>query len=766
MAVRRRSEQPSLPRVAVVLPTLPAARGPLEIKSRQKRFKDMSKQEQQETRLAIFKFKQEHSAGDYNVCDTFDDGPNEPAGILVLTVPRKRKPPLRRDLFSHQVLATNHFLGMGRDAPWDDRRVSMLLLHEVGAGKTITAILALAGVHKLNSDPVKKKTLIVVPKSMLETWEEELRAWTTLGGSILTAAVQTELTDAAISEAQVIITTPYVLVAAAKTMFYLKPAKGEDRGKPFWERLTVGVSPTDTKRLEDLNGKQPPIHPIFKEVFKNEQEPNKPPSFAMTIVDEVHTCNNPSTWKGSILSYFTQRSVYKLGLTGTPVTSKVSQLADLGHILDVRPDIFQQPDHFMGKDKNDKTINQEAFQEFHDRFVDRVDETFLDLPQKIKFELHYDPFIGLRPDGTINEAAIAGHNAKLAAAMTIMRSHDPNAAETEKKEEATEEIRDDVESMPKAPERKKWSNDQTEVFAAMVALGNYEFSPVLGLHGAAEFKKDKTLLDLAVKEASQVMHLILRVIEDRQRHGHDRIAVFCESTTQLQILERYLEDKEVGERFLFHGQLTASKRNRMVKDFLKCVKGVLLFSSAGGVGITLCPGCEVLLSVGSLPWNATTIKQADGRVFRIKQDKEVEIVQFVARRSITASKLRLHDDKDKRLGEATANLDFSNFADGDVWRWTKNVLDAVGPINSCGNYPVLPDVATSLRKYRKIAEAWEKRSQVPRAASDPPLPPKPTAPTNVPKPSLLPSQMPLPVVSWPLDLVANETLPLEAVAST
>lgn len=764
MAAPRRSEQ-TLPRVAVVLPSQPAPRAPLEARSRQKRFKDMTEQEQQETRRAIFKFKQEHSAGDYDLCNTFDDGPSGPAGILVLAVPRKRKPPLRRDLFPHQVLAANHFLKMQRDVPWDERKASMLALHEVGAGKTITAILALAGVHKLNSDPLQKKTLIVVPKSMLEIWEEELRAWTTLGGSILTAAVQTELTDEAIAEAEVIITTPYVLVAAAKTFMYLKEAKGENRGKKVYERLVKGVSPTNTKRLEELNGKEPPIHPIFKEVFKNERVPNKPPAFALTIVDEIHLCNNPNTWKGAILSYFTKRSVYKLGLTGTPVTSKVAQLADLGQILDVKPDFFQEPGHYMGQENNDKTVNQDAFHEFHDRFVDRVDASFLNLPQVTMLELPYDPFIGLKPDGTINEAAIEAHNKKLEAAMVIMRSHDSKAPETVKKEESTDEVRDDVESMPKAPERKKWGNDQTEVFAAMVALSNFEFNQVLGLYGAAAFKKDKRLLDLAVDAASQVMILILRVIEDRQRHGHHRIAVFCESTTQLQILERYLEDKDVGERFLFHGQLTARHRNRMVKDFLKCAKGVLLFSSAGGVGITLCPGCEVLLCVGSLPWNATTVKQAVGRVVRIKQDKEVEIIQFVANRSITASKLRLHEDKDKRLGEATTNLDFSNFADGDVWRWTKNVLDAVGPINSCGNYPVAPDVAVTLRQYRARMDAWEEKSRKPRAPSDPPLPPKPAAPANVPQPSVLPGRMPLPVVAWPLDLVANERLPPEAPSS-
>ena len=101
-----------------------------------------------------------------------------------------------------------------------------------------------------------------------------------------------------------------------------------------------------------------------------------------------------------------------------------------------------------------------------------------------------------------------------------------------------------------------------------------------------------------------------------------------------------------------------------------------------------------------------------------------------------------------------------------MWRWTKNVLDAVGPINSCGNYPVASDVAANLRNHRFRAEAWEARSRAPRAPSDPPLPPKPAAPANVPQPSLLPSRMPLPVVAWPLDLVANESLPPEAAVST
>ena len=55
----------------------------------------------------------------------------------------------------------------------------------------------------------------------------------------------------------------------------------------------------------------------------------------------------------------------------------------------------------------------------------------------------------------------------------------------------------------------------------------------------------------------------------------------------------------------------------------------MLLSAAGAIGTTLCPGCEVLLCVGSVPWNSTTLDQAHGRIWRIGQTRPVEIVQFV-----------------------------------------------------------------------------------------------------------------------------------------
>ena len=295
---------------------------------------------------------------------------------------------------------------------------------------------------------------------------------------------------------------------------------------------------------------------------------------------------------------------------------------------------------------------------------------------------------------------------------------------------------------------KKWDKGQALVFKAMVALGNYEFSYVLGMKGATQLTEDKngTILKNAVANPSQAMQLIERVIRDRQAANHHRIAVFCQSVAQLKILHVYLYAKDMGELFLYDSSLSAKQRNEMVKAFLKCDKGVLLFSGAGGIGITLCPGCEVLLSVGSLPWNATDIDQAFGRVYRIGQDQPVEIIKIVARRSISAAKLKLHDDKRDRLQRAVEDEDYSHFADEDrTWRWSANMLQSCELLDRVGNYQVLPEQLGALRAHIErlkvdsahVADPYDAASVLaPALADDAWLPP----------------------VTYPLHLMADEVM--------
>lgn len=650
---------------------------------KQKRFSAMSAEAQAQAREAVRKFSR-------RVCSV---NSQSGAGILKLRAADGK----RRTLYVHQVICTQRLLRKQPEVQWAERKASMLAFHEVGSGKTIMAILTLAAVRVANPYRNETKTLIVCPLSVLEMWYETVQAWTTLGDRVLMASKQVQLTEAAIEHAEVIITTPDVLMQAFKTFAYMSE-EPEDAGKPKMQRFKHGVAPSNLKRLEELAGELPPVHPMFKLLA------SKPSRIALVEIDEAQTVCNPNTIKGHVVGMFTKEATYKLGLTGTPVTSKPSQLADLARTLDVEEKHMHKKTFFVAeKGSGERSLRKESVKEFHKHVVDRVGIEFLDLPPRVVHLVKYDPFVGLLPDGTTDAEAVQNHNDALTIAQRLAGMLEASGRALEANED-------------------KWGEEQRRAFSAIVKLGHMEFSSELGKHGAKAFENDPSLYEKAASVPSQVMRLILRLVRSRQELGHARIVVFCESTTQLRILRLFLADKGVGMLYLFDGKLKANDRHAMVKDFLECDGGVMLLSSAGSLGITLCPGCEVLISAGSLPWNATTVDQAFGRIYRIGQNKPVEIIQLAAERSVTLTKLGLHNDKRDRLAKAAADEDFSNFVEGDnKWRMTMDILRSCVPLDARGNYQIAPEDVYKLRAYKRLIEQCDANG-VPRPAPPPDLP--------------------------------------------
>ena len=674
---------------------------------KQVRFSDLSDDDKRCARHAVARFTKKMCA----------ERSGESHGILKMRDARGQ----RRKLFTHQVIAAQRLIGRCRpDEAWSSRKASQICIHDVGSGKTITAILALAYIRKLNPHRNETKTLIVVPLSVLDVWCETVQSWTTLGDLVLRASQQAALTDEAIARAAVIITTPDVLVAAFLSFVYKSDAP-EDAHKPKMQRFRHGVAPSDDKRRAELAGRLPPVHPLYKLLV------HASPQICLTIVDELHEVCNPTTYAGHVVGMFTAVSTYKLGLTGTPVTSKPGQLGHLAKTLDAMGGPV--PRRFVRTKDGEHTLDKAAVRAFHRELVDRVDASFLDLPAKRQLLIEYDPFVGLRTDGTADAEAIEQHNSVLASAQQLVQGVAAPAV------------------TPAFPSQ--WGEEQRAAFSAIIALGNFEFSSVLGTRGAEAFKAEPELYDAAAEAPSQAMRLIWRVVRSRQQAGHRRVAVFSESTTQLKILRRYLQGtRAVGEVFLFDGTRSAKQRGAMVKEFLACHEGVLLLSSAGK-GITLCPGCEVLLSVGSLPWNAATVDQAFGRVHRIGQNRPVEIIQFAARRSVTFAKLRLHDDKRLRLAKAAADEDFSHFVNGESrWRQTQRILSACVPLDARGNYQVSREQVAKLRAYQRVVEACDANGMA-----------RPAPPPDLPQPPLLADRVVLPDVSFAqsefVDVVAD-----------
>ena len=433
--------------------------------------------------------------------------------------------------------------------------------------------------------------------------------------------------------------------------------------------------------MEELGGMDPPLHPLFEHLRR---EGGAPP-FLLTIIDEIHDGYRPTTERGFVINQFTMRSTYKLGLTGTPVSAKPDEFQYIAFALDAHPTGVAGPAVlFCGASLKAgpaaAAANVEAINKFHRLLVDRVDASFLDLPERNASCTGSTTrsWASTPADGTTDAKVIAHHNALVEAAQRSAKQLSSDLRQT------------------KEHDWQRWGETQQAAFKAITAMGQFEFCPLLGMLGAEKFeqsekeKQNPNLYQQAAAAPSQAMQLIVRLIQSRQAACHPRIAVFCESVTELEILKAYLvslrgQGADVGQLFLFKG--SATQREKMRIDFLACPKGVMLLSKLGSVGITLCPGCEVMLSIGSLPWNATTIDQAFGRIYRRGQTKRVETIQLVARNSVTAVKLLLHEDKRERLARALANRDWSKFSEGDTkWRKTERIIGQCRLLNNKGNY--------------------------------------------------------------------------------
>jgi len=617
-----------------------------------------------------------------------------------------------RRLHLHQVVAAQRLLLKHRETPWEQRKSALLAIHDLGLGKTITAVLAIAKVLNKCPDPDAAKVVVLCPLAVLSAWDDALRTWTTLGDRVLVGHRQAQLTEAAIEAAQVVLTTPDVLMAAFKTFVY-QGASEEDRKKPKMQRFHHGVAPSDATRREQLQGALPPIHPMFALLTR------RAPALALTVVDELHRCCNPTTITGHVVAMFCADSVYTLGLTGTPVTSQPKQMAHLAKALNAQPPKLQQP-AFLVEARNARVLNEAAIAEYHARLVDRVKADVLNLPPKRYALLEYDPWIGREPDGRTNASVVMAHNEMLASAQKVVAGNATEARELA---------------------QGKWGERERAVFTTTVALGHYEFCGLLGVHGAAGFKSNPTLYDEAVAAPSECIRLILRMLRSRQAAGHPRIVVYSECVTQLKILERYLDDKGVGALFLYDGHLSGVARGQMVHDFLHCASGVLLLSGAGAIGITLCPGCEVLFSVGSLPWDPASVDQASGRVHRMGQTRPVEIVQFMARRGATQAKVGLHDDKRERLEKAARDEDYSGFDEREgalLWRRQMQILSACALLDDKGNYRHTARQLADARAWRRLTESLDARGL-----------PHPPMPAHLPRAPQLAEQMTLPEVAFP-----------------
>ena len=486
---------------------------------------------------------------------------------------------------------------------------------------------------------------------MLVTWETTLHAWMRLApGDVFVhnnrkaVSHDDETSLSALRAAIIIITTPSTLVASLKTFVKWEKEHTEvynsRTGKSHWKGAYVGIP--GTKK-----------HPLFAI-----------PNFCCVIADEVQDyAQSITTWASESVRRITTKSNCKLALSGTVIRNNPMEMPKLCRNLNVYPEFLREESAWV-VDKKSKALNQETVSIFHNKIIDRAHKSELNLPNSTTIIEDYDAQIGtaVTADGVahFSPEIVQKYNSNIDEARTIIHNIQRN------------------QSQPGSGSLKLFDI----VHFAQQAL----VCPVLAEHRATGFTNDKTLYEVSrANGRSATIEKVLQTIHKFQGMGHNKIAVACWQTTPHRILMQHLTD-DMGKCFLFQGG-DGVKSSKLVQDFLQHEgRAVILLSQAGSVGITLCPGCEVMIFFGSYPWSPMDINQMQCRILRIGQDKPVTFVHLVPHGSAIHALREMHVDKQVRLHEGVANNNFDNFEENMEWQLRMKVGKALGPCDQKGNF--------------------------------------------------------------------------------
>ncbi len=131
----------------------------------------------------------------------------------------------------------------------------------------------------------------------------------------------------------------------------------------------------------------------------------------------------------------------------------------------------------------------------------------------------------------------------------------------------------------------------------------------------------KTRYDTKVAE-------IVNIISDLIESGDEKVVVFSQWERMARIIAQELQAREIRFEFL-HGGVPSVKRKDMVNDFTDDPSDrVFLSTDAGCTGLNL-QAASLIINV-DLPWNPAVLEQRIARIYRLGQQRSIQVINLVA----------------------------------------------------------------------------------------------------------------------------------------
>lgn len=343
-----------------------------------------------------------------------------------------------------------------------------------------------------------------------------------------------------------------------------------------------------------------------------------------------------------------------IGLTATPVFNKPDDMIGICTAIDMPADYKSALKWYL--DKNKARVNTENIREFNAKYVDRVADDILNLPEMTHETVDFDV--------CVDPAKVLDYNDILLRAKQLR-------VRMERKGKAN------VQEMHK-------------LMAYLQSMQQFLVSPLLSSKGATEAKKDKEIIQQAAMEDTGALRALRGAIVDLNSRSIKRIMVAACHTSLLKVAEVFLKSRcpEVGDVIVYDGSLTQVQRSKAVDAFLGGTQTVLLMSiDAGGTGLHLAPGSNGVVFWGSRPFSPMQVLQTTKRVHRIGQEAPVHVVHLIANGSVDCAINKVHGDK-LTLSRAVIDQDMSGLeSEGGRWRTTGRIVDGCKYLSNDGVFP-------------------------------------------------------------------------------
>ena len=135
----------------------------------------------------------------------------------------------------------------------------------------------------------------------------------------------------------------------------------------------------------------------------------------------------------------------------------------------------------------------------------------------------------------------------------------------------------------------------------------------------------KTRYDTKVDECINIISDIISV-------EGEKVVVFSQWERMTRLIAKELKERKIGFEYLYGG-VPSAKRKDLVDNFMNLPESrVFLTTDAGSTGLNL-QAAATIINI-DLPWNPAVLEQRIGRIYRLGQQNNIQVINLVAPHSI------------------------------------------------------------------------------------------------------------------------------------